>query len=102
MQNTWHTPTTSFFQNTNFHGASRTISDFVSGVTNPGLIPSKSLQNNGRSPLQTQNLWPPTTTSFSQSTHFYGTSRTLSDIVSGVTNTSLTPSKSIPNNAFAW
>uniref|UniRef100_M1DCG7 Uncharacterized protein n=1 Tax=Solanum tuberosum TaxID=4113 RepID=M1DCG7_SOLTU len=83
---------------THFHGVSHTISDFTSGVTNTDSIQSESLSNNGRSPLQTQNLWHAPTTLFSQSLHFHGASRTVSDLVTGVTNTDLISSKNRPNN----
>ncbi|WMV24205.1 hypothetical protein MTR67_017590 [Solanum verrucosum] len=84
---------------THFHGASRTISDFPSGVTISDLIPSESPSNNSRSSLQTQNLWNAATVSFSQSTNFRRPSRTVSDFVDGLTNTSSIPSENLSDNA---
>ncbi|KAG5609926.1 hypothetical protein H5410_021207 [Solanum commersonii] len=85
--------------NTHFHGVSHTISDLTSGVTNTDSIPSENLSNNVRCSLQTQILWHDPTTLFSQSLHFHGTSHTVSDFVTGVTNTDLISSKNRPNNA---
>ncbi|KAG5609924.1 hypothetical protein H5410_021205 [Solanum commersonii] len=86
---------------THLHGVSHTVSDFTSGVTNTDSVQSESLSNNGRSSLQTQNLWRAPTTLFSQSLHFHGASRTMSDLVTGVTNTDLISSKNRPNKAIS-
>ncbi|XP_015068633.1 E3 ubiquitin-protein ligase BIG BROTHER [Solanum pennellii] len=59
---------------TYFHGNSRTLSDFVSGVTKTDLIPARIFPNNAGSYLQMQNLWHASTTSFSHSRQFQGAS----------------------------
>ncbi|KAK6791335.1 hypothetical protein RDI58_010416 [Solanum bulbocastanum] len=98
-QKLWHAPTTLFSHSLHFHGASRTVSDFVTDVTNTDLISSKNRPNNASSSPQTQNLWNAPTISFSHSTNFHGPSRTLSDFVEGVTNVDLISSDNRPNNS---
>ena len=81
---------------------SRTLSDIVRGVGNRDIKISESLPNNTRSSLQMLNSWHIPTTSFSDSTNFLGDSRTVSDFVCSVTNPSLIPSNSFPNNAGSY
>lgn len=71
-QNLSNAPIVLFYQNTNFHGPSRTVSDFVDGVTNTSFIPSENLSDDARNSHQIQNLWYAPTTSFYHNTHFHG------------------------------